>query len=166
MTISVDVAEELEQWLVFVQAGQMYGVRVPAVQEIIRVPAITPVPGAPLGVEGVMNLRGRIVPVLDLSARLGLPAHNTSKANRIVITQAAGRTVGLHVESVTEVLGLAASAWDLASDILQGLPHSDCFVGVCRVEDRLLMGLDLSELLILLPGETGESHEGTAGHGG
>jgi len=88
------------QLVVFGLADESYGVHVLAVEEIIRLQEITAIPHAPAFVEGVINLRGRVIPVLDLRKRFGLPPTEATKSTRIVVVEASGMTVGLVVDSV------------------------------------------------------------------
>lgn len=139
----------LAQWIVFTLDAQAYALQVERVQEIIRVPVITPVPGSAACVEGVFNLRGRVVPIMDLAKRLGLAPQAHSKTTRVIIVQIGSRAVGLLVDAVTEVIGVRAHEWSAAGEILTGLPRSECFVGVRRLETGLLLALDLERVLTL-----------------
>src|SRR3954467_10440938 len=88
---------------------EMFGVPINLVHEIVRVPEITAVPDAPDYVEGVINLRGKIVSVIDLRKRLGEKKVNTGKRNRILVVEHNGRLSGLIVDSASEVLKIPAS---------------------------------------------------------
>ncbi|HEY9723591.1 MAG TPA: chemotaxis protein CheW [Oscillatoriaceae cyanobacterium] len=155
----------LAQWIVLMLGGQAYALLVSAIQEIIRVPPVTPVPGAPECVEGVFNLRGRVVPIVDLARRLGLPSRERTKSSRVIIIQSGQRAVGLLVDAVTEVIDMGPDDWDAAGDILSGLPHAECFVGVSRVAERLLMALDLDRLLVLTATLAEATPEALPSHG-
>src|SRR5512142_1921162 len=84
--------------------GERYGLPIEAVYEIIRFQAITAVPQAPAFVEGVINLRGRIIPVVDLASRFGIAGAERGRQSRIVVAGASGTRVGLIVDAVSEVL--------------------------------------------------------------
>ena len=123
-----------------------YAVDISQVQEIVRLSDITPVPGAPDYVDGVLNLRGRVVAVMDLARRLGKPSRPRTKASRIIVTHGAGVTVGMVVDAVTEVLRLREDAIEPASQLL-GSAAAELFKGVGKHEERLLILLDLPKVL-------------------
>jgi purine-binding chemotaxis protein CheW len=97
------------QYVTFHLGGPRYGIEIRRVREIVRVESITPIPQAPAHVCGVVNLRGRLIPVLSLRGRLGLPAAEVTKDSRIVIVESAGRLLGLIVDRVGQVMRLAAA---------------------------------------------------------
>src|SRR3972149_7918170 len=92
------------QLVVFDLANEHYGVDIAAVEGIIKMQAITAVPRAPAFVEGGTNLRGKVLPVIDLRKRFGLPGGDASKDTRIVVVEMNGATVGIVVDGVSEVL--------------------------------------------------------------
>ena len=140
-------SDELLQLVTFRLGAEEYAVGVAQVQEIVRLTAITAVPRSPACVEGVINLRGRIVPVIDLARRFGLPAQPRSKDARIIITSLEGRTVGMLVDAVAEVLRLPASAIEPPPEVLAAGISADFLRGIGQLEDRLLILLDLPRLL-------------------
>lgn len=91
----------------FAVGGQCFAVEIGAVREIVRLTQITPVPGASHHIEGVMNLRGRVLPVLNLKEWLGMESAPATREERIVVVEIDGRRVGLHVDGEAEVLRLA-----------------------------------------------------------
>src|SRR5581483_10415500 len=91
------------QFLTFTLGGESYGVEILAVQEIKGGAAITPIPNAPRHVRGVMNLRGTIIPVVDLRTRLGMPAPEDDRVTVIVVVRVGARTQGLIVDAVSDV---------------------------------------------------------------
>src|SRR5512146_1278568 len=106
-----------ELQIVGFRVGQeTYGMPIGAVQEILRPLPVTPVPGAPAHVEGVINLRGRIISVIDLRKRCGAPAEPNRK-NRILVAESAGRRVGLMVDAASEVLRIPESTIDPPSAV-------------------------------------------------
>jgi purine-binding chemotaxis protein CheW len=117
-----------------------------SVQEIHRMVDITPVPKAPPFVEGVINLRGRIVPVLNLRRRLGVAGGERTAQSRIVVVNLHGRTVGLVVDTVSEVLRIPHALIE-APPALGEAPGAEFVKGVSRLQDRLLILLDLHRLL-------------------
>ncbi len=153
-------AEEAgEQFLQFVTCRvdrEEFAVDILSVQEINRMVDITRVPKAPAFVEGVINLRGRIIPVLDMRRRFGLPGAARTARSRIVVVNVQGRVVGLIVDSVSEVLRIPKSAIEPPPAL--GTTIGEEFInGVGQIDERLLIVLDLNRLLT--PGE-GEALDG------
>lgn len=105
-TAVAERAAQWETWVAFALADETYALPVASVQEILRVGTITRVPDAPYPVRGILNLRGRVVPVVDLRLRLGLKPQDTGARARILVSLARGRTVGLLVDSVEQVVRL------------------------------------------------------------
>ncbi len=125
---------------------ETYGVPITSLHEIVRVPEITPVPDAPDWVEGVINLRGRIVSVIDLRKRLGQKDPALSKRTRIMVVQQNGRLCGLLVDSASEVLKLPSSDIQPSSAVFQQSLQS-CVTGLGKVHGRLIVLLDMAKLL-------------------
>ncbi len=140
------VAESETQLVVFDLAAEFYGVDIGDVREIIRMQAITRVPGAPPFVEGVINLRGRVVPVVDLRKRLDLQVNDETKESRVVVVDIAGRDVGVIVDGVTEVLRIPLSSVEPPSSMITNA-DSDFLRGIARLEDKLIILLDLGKVL-------------------
>ncbi len=132
--------------VVFDLAAEFYGVDIGDVREIIRMQTITHVPGAPQFVEGVINLRGRVVPVVDLRKRLDLQVNEQTKESRVVVVDIAGRDVGVIVDGVNEVLRIPLSAVEPPSTMITDA-GSDFLRGIARLEDKLIILLDLSKVL-------------------
>lgn len=140
-------ADGMLQLVTFRLGPEEYAVDVADVQEIVRLTAITAVPRSAPHVEGVVNLRGRVVPVIDLAKRFGMPASPRAKTTRIVITLLAGRTVGMLVDAVSEVLRLPPDAVAPPPEALT-IGLSEAYVtGIGRLDDRLLFMLDLARVL-------------------
>ncbi len=138
------------QLVVFGLADESYGVHVLAVEEIIRLQEITAIPHAPDFVEGVINLRGRVIPVLDLRKRFGLPPAEATKSTRIVVVEASGMTVGLVVDSVDEVRNLPTDTIEPPSPIVTTV-DSDFLMGVGKLpagggQEQLVILLDLDRV--------------------
>ena len=132
--------------VVFALAGESYGVAIGAVQEIIRPPLLTAVPHAPAAVEGVINLRGRIIPVVSLRRRFGLPPAASDRAARIIVFASAGQTVGVSADGVSEVARIPADAIEPVGLALAGTA-SHHLRGIATVGSRLIILLDLDELV-------------------
>lgn len=136
-----------ESQIVVCELGDgIYGLDISSVFEIIRVQEVTAVPRAPDFVEGVVNLRGRIVPVVDLARRFGMQPKKPTKATRIVVVGSQGSRVGLMVDGVSEVLILPDGAVEPAPEATAGV-DSSCFQGIAKVADQLVIMLDLVALL-------------------
>lgn len=140
-------AQNRELQIVGFRVGkETYGVPITALHEIVRVPEITAVPDAPEYMEGVINLRGKIVSVIDLRKRFGIKETSASRRNRILVVEHNGRLNGLIVDSASEVLKIAASDIEPPPAVLQegGL---NCVTGLGKYRGRLIMLLDPSKLL-------------------
>ncbi len=137
-----------EQVVVFELANEHYGIDIGRVQEIIRLPAITAVPRAPECVEGVVNLRGRVIPVLNLRKRFGLPDSERGRTSRIVVLEVSGNTVGALVDGVSEVLRVPANAVEPPGATLTG-PETAHLRGIAKLEERLIILLNLDQIVDL-----------------
>lgn len=137
---------ELLQLVTFSIGDEEFGVEILKVQEIIRMLEITKVPKAPPFVEGVINLRGKVIPIIDLRKRFGLASRNHDKNTRIIVIDINSMIVGFVVDSVSEVLRLPANTVEPPPPVVAGL-DSDYISGVGKLEDRLLIMLDLNRLL-------------------
>jgi purine-binding chemotaxis protein CheW len=130
----------------FKVGGETYGVPITSLHEIVRVPEITAVPDAPDYVEGVINLRGKIVSVLDLRKRLGESELVPSRRNRILVVEHNGRLCGLIVDSATEVLKIpAADVEPSPTEFREG--SLNCVTGLGKHQGRLIVLLDMTKLL-------------------
>jgi purine-binding chemotaxis protein CheW len=126
--------------------NETYGVPITALHEIVRVPEITAVPDAPDYMEGVINLRGKIVSVIDLRKRFGIKETTASRRNRILVVEYNGRLSGLIVDSASEVLKIPPADIEPPPAVLQegGL---NCVTGLGKYQGRLIMLLDTSKIL-------------------
>ncbi|GAU09451.1 chemotaxis protein CheW [Desulfoplanes formicivorans] len=138
--------EELLQLVTFSIGEEEFGVEILKVQEIIRMLEITRVPKAPDFVEGVINLRGKVIPVIDLRLRFGLQTKGHDKKTRIIVIEINQMIVGFVVDSVSEVLRIPASTIEPPPPVISGL-DSEYISGVGKLDDRLLIMLDLNRLL-------------------
>lgn len=145
MTDSNNVMNEI-QLVVFDLASEHYGVDISDVREIMRMQTITKVPGAIECVEGVINLRGKVLPVLDLRKRLELKVAENTEDSRIVIVDIETGQVGVIVDAVTEVLRVENSCIDPPSTMVAH-GDADYLKGIAKLGDRLIILLDLHRLL-------------------
>jgi purine-binding chemotaxis protein CheW len=138
-------ATQPTQYLSFSLAGEEYAVEILRVQEIRGLCAITPLPQAPREVRGVMNLRGAVVPVIDLRLALGLPEPEYSKFSVIIVLAVRGKTMGFIVDSVSDVLSLEPTAIERAPDL--GIRVDMSMVkGIARAQERFVMLLDVERV--------------------
>lgn len=137
-------AEQL-QLVTFEVAQEEFAVDILAVHEINRMMELTRVPQSPPDVEGVINLRGKIIPVLDLRRRFGMPASEKTEANRIIVVEVHKRVIGFIVDRVHEVLRIDASIVEPAPSMVCSI-RSEFIAGVGKLQDRLLILLDIAKL--------------------
>ncbi|MCS7172070.1 MAG: chemotaxis protein CheW [Armatimonadetes bacterium] len=138
---------ELEQHLVVVRLDrERYGFAIEHVHEIIRMQEVTRIPRAPEFVEGVINLRGQVIPVLDLRRRFGLPAGERDGATRIVVVEMNGSRVGVVVDAVLEVLRIPARSVVPPEELL-ATGQVAFLRGVAKHGEGLILLLDLHRVL-------------------
>ncbi|OGU62692.1 MAG: chemotaxis protein CheW [Ignavibacteria bacterium GWF2_35_20] len=141
-----DDSSELLQLVSFFIGSEEFGVDILYVQEINRMLQVTKVPNAPDFVKGVINLRGRVIPVIDLRLRLGMPPKEHDKNTRIIVIEVGGKTVGFIVDSVNEVLRIPKSVTEAPPELAMGI-NSEYIQSVGKLEDRLLILIDLEKIL-------------------
>jgi purine-binding chemotaxis protein CheW len=124
---------------------EVFGVPISLVHEIVRVPEITSVPDSPGCVQGVINLRGKIVSVVDLRRRFGEKEIKPNKKNRILVSEVHGKLVGLIVDSASEVLKIPESDIELPPVLDQG--DLNYVTGVGKLHGRLIIMIDLNRIL-------------------
>ena len=146
---TIPKSSDFTQLVSFALGKEEFGVDILMVQEIIRIAPITAVPHAPDFIEGVINLRGHIIPIIDLRKRLNLsplPVEDRSNA-RILIIHIQDRVTGFIVDVVSEVLRIPKSLIEPPPEIVVAGLKSLYICGVCKLEDRLLLLLDFSKIL-------------------
>lgn len=126
--------------------SETFGVHISHVREIVRVPEITAVPNAPHCLEGVINLRGKIIPVIDLRKRFGVSDIQSDKKNRILVVEHDARLVGLIVRSASEVIKIPPSEIEASGSLLQE-GEVGFVTGVGKLNGRLIILIDLNKLL-------------------
>ena len=147
LTDNGQASDDLLQLVVFQLGGEEFGVEIMQVQEIIRMPEITRIPQSPEYVEGVINLRGKIIVVINLDTKFDLHSKELDDDSRIIIVEVGDNVVGMVVDSVSEVLRLATSSVDPAPEIISTKIKADYLKGVGKLDDRLLILLDLERVL-------------------
>ena len=137
--------EEL-QVVTFHLGKEEFAVPILQIQEINKIVEITRVPNSPPFVEGVINLRGKVIPIIDLRKRFNLPLTELGKLSRIVVVNIADKNLGLIVDSVSEVLRLNTNSIEPPPTIVAGI-DSDYIKGLGRIEDKIVILLDLNKIL-------------------
>ena len=141
---AIPLAEE--HVVIFRLADEFYALDIQAVQEIVRMQTITAIPGSDAWVEGITNLRGRVVPVIDLRRRCSLPAGDYTSETRIVVVSSASGMVGLIVDAVSEVMRIPGEQIELPGGIVN-IPEHAYLRGIAKLEDRLVSIMDLDGVL-------------------
>lgn len=144
--IKTSESDEVLQWVTFKLENEVYGINVMQVQEILRYTEVAPVPGAPLYVLGIINLRGNVVTVIDTRSRFGLEPCDVTDNTRVVVIESEQQVIGILVDSASEVVYLKASEIDDAPNV--GNEESAQFIqGVSNRDGELLILVDLDKLL-------------------
>ena len=138
-------ATELLQLVSFHLGAEEYGIEILSVQEIIRMMDLTRVPNSPGFVEGVINLRGKVIPVIGMRKRFGLAAMEHTAQTRIIVVEVDGTVVGFVVDSVNEVLRIPADTVEPPPRLAK--VDREMVKGVGKLENRLLLLLDVQKLL-------------------
>ena len=144
--VKKEVNNELLQLVTFKLDVEEFGIDILRVQEIIRIMNITKVPNSPEFVEGVINLRGRVIPVINLRRRLMLPTIEKDNKTRVIVVELSGKTVGFIVDEVNEVLRIPKSITEPPPEMTAGI-DSDYITSVGKLEDKLLILLDIEKLV-------------------
>jgi purine-binding chemotaxis protein CheW len=130
----------------FILGKEEYAIEINKVQDINRMVEITRVPKAPDFVEGVMNLRGKVLPVIHLRKRFNMPDKPFDRSSRIIVVEVAGSVMGFIVDAITEVLRVPSHIVEQAPDLVTGI-DSEYIMGVGKLENRLLILIDLGKVL-------------------
>ncbi|HYD51785.1 MAG TPA: chemotaxis protein CheW [Gemmatimonadaceae bacterium] len=142
----LELGDDENQFLTFVLNGEEYGLRILKVQEIKGFTGVTPIPGTPAYIKGVMNLRGTVVPVVDLRAKFGMPAAEYDKFTVIVVVDVGPRIVGLIVDAVSDVLNFADG--DVAPPPMLGTDIDTSFLtGMAKAGEKLVLLLDIDAVI-------------------
>jgi len=137
--------DEQIQLVSFNLGQEEFGIDILKVQEINRMVEITKVPQAPSYVEGVINLRGKVIPVIDLRRKFSLEAGEYDKNTRIVVADVSGHVIGMVVDAVSEVLRIPRSTIEPPPEIVTSL-DSEYISGVVKLDEKLLIFLDISKI--------------------
>lgn len=137
---------DILQLVTFLIGNEEFGVDILFVQEINRMLPITRVPNAPDFVEGVVNLRGRVIPVIDLRSKLGLKRKEHDKNTRIIVIEVHSNTIGFIVDAVSEVIRIPASITEAPPEMVMGV-NAEFIKAVGKLEERLLILIDLDKIV-------------------
>ena len=139
-------SDELIQLVSFSLGSEEYGVEVLRVREIIRMPVVTRVPNPPLHVEGVINLRGKVIPIISLRTKFGIMVSEYDKQTRIIVMEVDGELKGFIVDSVSEVIRISSSEIQPSPTVAASGVDQECITGVINQAERLLVLLDLEKM--------------------
>lgn len=140
-------SEKSLQMVGFRLGNEEYGIEINKVREIILVGDITQVPETPPFVKGLINLRSMVIPIIDLKLRFGLPEMPRTDETRIVVVNVGGKTIGIIVDAVNEVLRITQNQIAPPPPAVAGL-EQEYLVGLAKLEDRLLILLDIENILM------------------
>lgn len=155
-----DPAEELHdsevvQLVSFMLDDVEYGVDILSVHEILRFPEMTRLPNTPPFIKGVINLRGNVIPVVDMRIRFGFPEGDVTDLTRIIVVETGGKQVGILVDNVYQVVRLPVASIDPPSDLITGISE-DFISGIGRLRDRLIVLLNMTQIIFLENSEEGK----------
>lgn len=137
---------ELIQLVSFNLDQEEYGVDVLKVREIIRMPTVTRVPNTPPYVEGVINLRGKVIPIISMRKRFGLAEAEADKQTRIMVLDVEGELMGFVVDAVSEVIRISGSEIQPSPAVVASGIEQECIAGVINQAERLLVLLNLEKM--------------------
>lgn len=141
LTVKLDIL----QFVTFKLAEEEYALDILRVQEINRMTEITPLPNSPDYIEGVINLRGKVIPVVNLRKIIGFNAKEMDFKSRVIVLHAGGVTFGIVVDSVSEVLRIPSDTVEPPPPMASGI-GSEYIKGIGRIDDRLLILMDIDRL--------------------
>ncbi len=148
---------EVQQLVSFMLDEVEYGVDILCVHEILRFPDMTRLPNTPEFIKGVINLRGNVIPVVDVRLRFGFPIGDITDLTRIIVIETNGKQVGLLVDNVHQVVRIPVSSIDPPSELITGVSE-DFISGIGRLKDRLIVILNMTNI-IFLEDSSGEAAE-------
>ncbi|RKX23778.1 MAG: chemotaxis protein CheW [Candidatus Zixiibacteriota bacterium] len=142
---NTDNLGDLLQIVSFRLGNEEFGIDILKVQEINRMVDITKVPQAPHYCEGIINLRGKVIPVINMRKKFGLDSEEWNRSTRILVCDVDGNIVGMVVDSVEEVLKIPKSTIEPAPEIVSSV-NADYIKGIAKLENRLLIFLDIGKI--------------------
>ncbi|HEY9246220.1 MAG TPA: chemotaxis protein CheW [Candidatus Methanoperedens sp.] len=147
MATNETISEEELQLVAFNVGSEEFGVKIMNVQEIIRMTNVTRIPQAPDYIRGIINLRGRIIVVLNLNKIMGMECREQDESTRIIVTNIGDNIMGFVVDSVSEVIRLSQKNVEPAPPVIAGRIGTEYVLGVGKLDNRLLILLDLDNVL-------------------
>jgi len=147
---------EVVQLVSFMLDDVEYGVDILSVHEILRFPEMTRLPNTPPFIKGVINLRGNVIPVVDMRIRFGFPEGDVTDLTRIIVVETGGKQVGILVDNVYQVVRIPVANIDPPSDLITGISE-DFISGIGRLRDRLIVLLNMTQIIFLEDSEEGKS---------
>ncbi|MDP2218371.1 MAG: chemotaxis protein CheW [Methanolobus sp.] len=139
-------SKELLQLVICQLSNEEFGIEISRVKEIIRIPGITKIPQVPGYVEGIINLRGRIIPIINLATKFNLAHEEMSDHSRIMVVEIGNMVAGMVVDSVTEVLRISSENIEPAPEIITSKITERYIQGVGKIDERLLILLDIDKI--------------------
>ncbi len=140
------MAEEI-QVVVFKLASETYAIEIAKVKEIIVMQSVTGIPCTSEFIEGILNLRGHVIPIFNLRRRFGLREEETTKNSRMIVVEVNGNTVGMAVNSVSEVLRIPLESIEKTSEMITYTIDEDFIEGIAKLEEGLIILLNLEKVL-------------------
>lgn len=145
-SIGDEEIKELVQLVIFELDEEEYGVEISELREILRRPEVTPIPNSPDFIEGIINVRGQIVVVMDLEKRFNLVRDSKGKSLHVILTEIGESTFGAVVDEVTEVIRVPKDSIEAAPAIISEKISADYVKGIAVLEDRLIILLDVEKV--------------------
>lgn len=144
-SISKTVSHE-GKYLTFVLCGEEYGIEILKVREIIGIMNITPVPQTPEHIKGVINLRGKVIPVIDLRLKFGFQQTEYTKETCIIVVEVRNILTGIIVDTVSEVLDVSSKELESSPDFGNGV-NTEIFLGMAKIKNKVKILLDIDKVL-------------------
>lgn len=145
-TVTSGQPNELIQLVSFILCNEEYGTEVLRVREIIRMPPITKMPNTPHYVEGIINLRGKVIPIISMRKRFGLSENEYDNQTRIMVMEVAGSLTGFIVDAVSEVIRIRSNEIQPPPTMVSGNLDQEFIMGVFNHADRLLIIMDVDRM--------------------
>lgn len=143
---AADILSREGKYLTFVLCGEEYGLEILKVREIIGIMGITPVPQTPKFIKGVINLRGKVIPVVDLRLKFGFDEVDYTKETCIIVVEVKSVLTGIIVDTVSEVLDITNEELETTPNLGEDV-NTDIFIGVAKIKDKVKILLDLDKIL-------------------
>jgi len=136
-----------KQYVIFKLEAEMFGLDINKVKEIIVYQEPTHMPGGSSVIEGIINLRGHVIPIFSLRKKFSFPEHENTRGTRIIVVEAGNNTVGIVVDGVSEVVMISGSVIEKPSSLLTSTVNENYITGVAKMESGLTVILDLEKVI-------------------